>query len=728
MSVDICPILGGVPTSIQPSMLSKLVSVGNVSSSSLKSHLTSLVPLLSSSQDQLSALLSLLPLLRSSADLCTANCEKILPLLSKILSRPGLPLSTMQVVFQCLTLLVVNSPASSEVGKLVSSLAPSFINSILSTKAGPALTPSLQLLAVLMSRYPGSCGHVRARLQDKLVVLLGKEGEEVGMELLGKCFSLLPQVGGGGKEGAEHISQYNTMVSSMVATVHSGISTLYSHVREFDTFHSSSSSAPLVLPQGVGGQLERNMTLSMQLDRVLGVLGQLLVRGFPHARVIPVDMLLSIPTRLLSLTLPPASTPSSYLLSSILSHLTCSALSLAIQCVRSLGAQLLPEAGSINSLVVSSLGRVSTPLVRAGLYNLLSAWLEVAGAGSGMEYSARQLFSSMQGDIIPSKDRIMLVERNNTNKKHRKHGGKKGGGGGNNSTLSNSTTSSSVNVTTCSAALSSLALLISSVGPWIDKETHTRISSTILSQLLSPSSSHPLPSLLLSCLTNMLTVSSPSLPSPAQICPAALNLLSHSPALAPQVRAALLLLQTTAQPTRPGLDIQDTHTATLKALLRDQEDDIGNEDENEDVNFTSTGMQTESTSDGLVDMDNTRRRIEELEEALRKAKSAESVARAEVIRKDIELSRAVINAQKRAANDEKIAGEAKKSKISEQVKHSNNREETLHQSVPNAQEVETAESSSGDPKLSVDEMLQDFSAKLNSNLLPANLDADSDSD
>merc|ERR1719233_2596600 len=146
MSVDICPILRGVPDSMQSSLLTKLLSGGNVSTSSMQSHLSSLLPLLSSSQDQSSALQSLLPLLRFSGDLCSTNCEKLLPLLSKILS-----LNTLQMVFQCLTLLVVNSSTNSEVGKLVSTSAPSFLNSVMLTKTGLALTSSLQLLAVLMS-------------------------------------------------------------------------------------------------------------------------------------------------------------------------------------------------------------------------------------------------------------------------------------------------------------------------------------------------------------------------------------------------------------------------------------------------------------------------------------------------------------------------------------------------------------------------------------------------
>jgi len=637
------------------------------------------------------------------------------------------------VVYQCLALLVANSVTSSDTGKLVSSLAPSFVSSILSTKAGPALNTSLQLLSVLMTRYPGSCGQARSRLQEKLVTLVGKEGEHVSMELLGKCFSLLPQVGGGGREGAEHINQYSSMMSSLVSTVHTGLSSLYPHVREFDTFNSPESATPFSLPQAGGGQLERNITLGMQLDRTMGVLGQLLIRGFPHVRVIPVDLLLSIPTRLLSLTLPSASTPSHHLLSSILSQLTCSSLSLACQLVRSLRDQLLPEAGSINSLLVSGLGRVSCSPVRAALYSLLSGWLEVAGAASGMELCAKQIFSSMFVDIVPSKEK-MILEKANTKKKQRKHGKK--GGGGNGMTYSTnsstSTSSSPLSLSTCTAALSSLNLLLSSVGPWLDKETHTLISSMILSQLLSPGPPHLLPSLLLSCLTTLVTVSSPTLPSPAQICPAALSLLSHSPSLAPQVRAALQLVQNTVHPARPSLDIQDTHTVTVNNVLNSRDAADENEDEVGDVEIANTGTQTEAGNcDQELVVNDTTKRIKELEDALKVAKAAESAARAQVMRKDIELSRAAINAQKRAANEEKLAVGAKKTKLSEEAINLDNLEVNLHQLPSNVTErrsVEAATDESTDLSLSVGEMLQDFSAKLNSNLIPSNFTGDSDSE
>lgn len=578
-----------------------------------------------------------------------------------------------------------------------------------------------------MSRYPGSCGQARPRLQEKLVMLLGQDGEQVGLELLGKCFSLLPQVGGGGREGAEHISQYNTLLGSLVTTIHTNLSSLYPHVREFDTYDTSSSAPSLTLPQGGGGQLERNIVLVKLLDRIMGVLGQLLTRGFPHVRQVPVDMLLSIPTRLLSLTLPASTTPSNQLLSSLHTQLTSSSLALTCQLVKCLSDQLLPEAGSINSLLASGLGRASSGPVRAGLYSLLSCWLEGAGAASGVELCAGQIVTCMVKDIVQEKEKIVL-EKGNTNKKGRKHGKKGGGGnGGNNSATVPAIVVSPLCLNTSTAALTSLELLLSTLGPWLDRETHTKISSIVLSQLLSPSQKHPLQPLLLACLTSMTIISTPSLLSPSQLSLPALSLLSSSPSLSPQVRRALLSLQSTLHPSRLTLDIQDTNIASINAVVHGK-DSIEEIDEEEDLELCNTATQTEHTNSNTVHtVDDSGKRIKELEDALKIAKAGEREARAQVMKKDIEISRAAINAQKRAAKEEKIDGEAKKLKISEELRDVE--EACLASALDSAEGLsKSASDEYSETKLSVEEMLADFSDKLNSNLITTNLTAESDSE
>ena len=77
------------------------------------------------------------------------------------------------------------------------------------------------------------------------------------------------------------------------------------------------------------------------------------------SRVIPVDSLLGLATRLLSL--PPSSSPS---LSLLLPLLTSSSLSLLSSLVTACKDLLLPEAASLNSLLLSGLQHCSHPGVR----------------------------------------------------------------------------------------------------------------------------------------------------------------------------------------------------------------------------------------------------------------------------------------------------------------------------------------------------------------------------
>merc|ERR1712142_877280 len=123
------------------------------------------------------------------------------------------------------------------------------------------------------------------------------------------------------------------------------------------------------------------------------------------------------------------------------------------------------------------------------------------------------------------------------------------------------------------------------------------------------------------------------------------NLLSHNTTLAAEVRPAQLLLQNITHPGRHSLAIQDTHVVSLNNLVTDKTDEEENEIEN--VAVVNTSTQTDIDSSDIPEVVDTSMRIKELEAAVLKAKEGERAARAEIIRKDIELSKATINAQKK---------------------------------------------------------------------------------
>ena len=97
-----------------------------------------------------------------------------------------------------------------------------------------------------------------SKIETTLVFTLG---QGVGMKLLGKVFSLLPQLGGGGKEGVEHSNAHQRLLLSTISTLHNGLDTLLEHkVKEFPS--ARPTSTPLALPPCNGSGLERAALLS----------------------------------------------------------------------------------------------------------------------------------------------------------------------------------------------------------------------------------------------------------------------------------------------------------------------------------------------------------------------------------------------------------------------------------------------------------------------------------
>merc|ERR1712227_1196456 len=135
--------------------------------------------------------------------------------------------------------------------------------------------------------------------------------------------------------------------------------------------------------------------------------------------------------------------------------------------------------------------------------------------------------------------------------------------------------------------------------------------------------------------------------------------------------------------------------------------------------FTQTNL-LESNGNGVF-KEQQNNKLKELEEALEKTKRAEAAVRAELMKKEIELSRVKILAEKRSlescrgANDIAI----KKPKIVEKV-------EIINSNKMNG-EIFEQDQELGEDQLSVDDMLKDFSDKLNKNIIPK-FTQDSDSD
>ena len=652
-----------------------------------------------------SSLRALLTLLTRCLGLARANTERLVATLGPLAARPGLPAPVLGLALRCLARTVQHSTVQSEAGRAVAGAVPSMLQPTLAVQPGPAISSALQLLATVMSRYPGSCSHHRSRIRQYLVSLLVSASDPgVPPALLGTCLALLPQLGGGGRGGVEHSSQYSQLLTSLAATVHAGLSCLLEGQVELDHWSAllSTAAPPLELPACGGGRTERGLATASQLQRVLSALASLLTRGFPQPRCLQVELLLSLPCRLLGLT-----TPQSALLASLLPRLQATSLHLVSSLVASCGAALLPEAGTINTLVVTGLARQHSPATRTALYRLVATWCGAAGPACGLDHCASPLVTAMARDCgqpgQQSAQQPQPVPVGGRKKQRRK------GGAAGRAVLADYSSETAADTAT---ALAALQALLTAVGPWLDHETHCLAARLLLSLLLSS----PVPSpAVLSCLQALLQVSTPALLSPLQVALPGLARLQSQPELAAPASSLLHSLEAALHPGRAGLQGPASHLLPpVPAPVRQQEC--------EEVELVPVAVQTEEESEQTSLLDKSNSRIKELEEALKAARNSERKAKDELRKRDFEPERSLILAEKRVAkqNIDDNQNNTKKVKLTSVEEDIFDKDSFAFPPEPNqCSNNEESEEEEPSGEFTVSEMLQDFSDKLKSNLVPS---------
>jgi len=529
---------------------------------------SSLIPQLSNrGAGQLPALQTLLPILQASPTVCSSLLARLLPPLTTLASRPGAPSALLSATFPCINLLVSNSSSQTESGRQVASAVPSLLSTLMHSirEGSTCRPPALGLLISIMSHYPGSCGQAASKIETTLVSTLG---QGVGMKLLGKVFSLLPQLGGGGKEGVEHSAAHQRLLLSTISTLHTGLDTLLEHkVKEFPCARPTSTS--LALPPCNGSGLERAALLSRQLQDLASILGSLLTRGFPTSRSIPVDLIISLSSRLLSL---PSNIEDQLAL--ILPRLTASFVNLLRDLIDSCDDLLLPEAASINSLIVSGLARKDklSSTVRRSLHDLVTCWCQNVGAACGLDLCAPQILPPLLKEILPRKREVVLDQ-----------GTKKKGKRGKVSTLplSSQPSSSQQTAELQSSALAAVEAIFTAVGPWLDAKTHQLVSSAILSLSLSPSSSITISPSLLATLC-----SSPHQCTAPLVLPALQQSSLALPTLRNEAKAGVASLLPILHPHCASLDLKAAPMVTTDQVVNgtvslDEEEDVAEEAQSE---------------------------------------------------------------------------------------------------------------------------------------------------
>jgi len=576
--MDVKSLLEAVPLPQRPVVLGELLASSSpFSPSSLAPLVSWLVPQVVGGGGHPGAALACLGLLlKHCPSLPSLHCPTLLPPLQQLLGRRQSE-DTLHHTLACVTLLVQNTLPASESGRLIATSAPNLINHVLHLERPHQ---GLNFLSVLMKRYPGSCGFTKPKLESLFLSLVGSPA--VSLPCLCKCFLLLSQVGGGGKEGSGHTASHSALLAQVIETAGGLLTELY---------QPSQAPAPpvtrhlLSLSPLKGSTVARQVGRVRQVQHLLSIAAHLVAGGFPVPRSVSVDKLLNLVRSSVSAFLSKEKVSQGAGVSQLLPCLLVSSLSLVSVMICGLSPDLLlPVAPTINSLLLSLLTATNTPKVRLATLHLLSTWVARAGASSGLELVAEKIIPQLLMDLRPtsSEDSVTLVSEGPGGGRKKKNRKKGGGGGPKVSTLSPQ--ESSTPELTISALRASEGLLLS-LGPWIPKQTHAALSVGLLSLASHHNLDKGVDKALVSCMT-ALRSSSGQL-NAGQLVLSLLPLKRLDQELDKETKNCLLAWESSIHTQRPSLDWEDSHLLTFTKANEESNQDEDMEEDNVTIDSSS---------------------------------------------------------------------------------------------------------------------------------------------
>ena len=128
-------------------------------------------------------------------------------------------------IFRILVKRAPNFPdVSRNLTTVVASINEALIN--VSQKHGHLLDDCVETICILFKTYPGSCGSSISSV-EKLLISNVKPDSKLSSQALAKCLSLIPRLGGGGKEGINHKANFVTMFQKLSYTLEDLMSQLF---------------------------------------------------------------------------------------------------------------------------------------------------------------------------------------------------------------------------------------------------------------------------------------------------------------------------------------------------------------------------------------------------------------------------------------------------------------------------------------------------------------------
>ncbi|XP_076344010.1 uncharacterized protein LOC143243987 isoform X1 [Tachypleus tridentatus] len=378
-------------------------------------------------------------------------------------------------------------------------IIPSLVETLTHTPSPEEMLDDLTMcLSHCMLIFPGPCGQFKNRIELFLLAHVDK-WKFRSPEHLALCFALLPSCGGGGNQGKIHAAAWSEQMDKVLGVMHGILDSLYEQLENdsrkfYDNAHELLNLPPVETDDPVSVAF-----LSQKRFEVLGFcISKMLSVEFPVTVVVPVNALLNLIYRTCAVNptiLMNRASSSAELVATVLPSLHTSALQILEALILSCRKILVPRSLYINKLFVQELGWSlvngnwfgrDRPFssVRKTCYQVISSWLKVLGASSGVDILSEKIWKHMAADI-QSEDNILKLQKQSSGsklagkQKDKQNKASKKSFDLNQGFGFHRKFSSKANKSVCSEALRALKTLLYAVGcilkPDIHKDIHHKV-------------------------------------------------------------------------------------------------------------------------------------------------------------------------------------------------------------------------------------------------------------
>ncbi|XP_071950446.1 proline-, glutamic acid- and leucine-rich protein 1-like [Antedon mediterranea] len=274
------------------------------------------------------------------------------------------------------------------------------------------LVSALQLLLSCMRYFPGPCGPIKSKLEDKVLPSLRSLDTDIA-KAASECYPLLATIGGGGNAGIKHTEAWTHYFDRLLVTAHQILGSLFDGLETEN--YCLPTAVSINMPDVPDIEPSRTLHLTQHFDVLCACVCNMLQGPFSVVARVPLPEVVRLCCR--CFTVQPymlagqKSTEYCILLANLY-ILQRAALDILSSLISSCHGNLISEGRTINQLLVQCLQSTNSEtskisqkpysVLRTKVYTVLEKWIATVGAAAGIGSNADKLMDYIVQDCSQS--------------------------------------------------------------------------------------------------------------------------------------------------------------------------------------------------------------------------------------------------------------------------------------------------------------------------------------